>query len=51
MPYVRTPELLGFQRWVIGAYDKRVPWSEWAGARYEPRNIGPTPTFPRLESA
>src|ERR1700679_2281967 len=24
MPYVRTPELVGFQRWVIGAYDKRI---------------------------
>jgi hypothetical protein len=42
MPFIRTPELVGFQRWVIGAYDKRVPWSDWKAARYEPRNLGNT---------
>ncbi len=40
MPYVRTRELLGFQRWIIGAYDKRIPWLEWKAAGYEPRNLG-----------
>lgn len=40
MPFVRTPELLGFQRWVIGAYDKRVTWQAWERANYEPRNLG-----------
>jgi hypothetical protein len=39
MPYVRTPELVGFQRWVIGAYDKTVPWKDWSGARYQPCNL------------
>lgn len=39
MPYVRTPELVGFQRWVVGHYDKRIPWSDWAGARFEPRRL------------
>jgi hypothetical protein len=39
MPYVRTRELVGFQRWVIGSYDKGVPWSQWKSARYEPRNL------------
>lgn len=39
MPFVRTPELTGFQRWVIGAYDKRVPWTDWVAAKYEPRNL------------
>jgi len=39
MPYVRTPELVGFQRWVIGAYDKRIPWSDWQAARYQPCNL------------
>lgn len=42
MPYVRTPELVGFQRWVIGAYDKRVPWAEWERASYQPRRLGTT---------
>ncbi len=40
MPFVRTKELMGFQRWVIGAYDKRVPWSDFSGAVYEPRKLG-----------
>lgn len=40
MPYVRTTELRGFQRWVIGAYDKRVRWDEWVKAEYEPRKLG-----------
>jgi hypothetical protein len=40
MPFVRTPELVGFQRWVIGAYDKRVSWADWQAAKYEPRNLG-----------
>lgn len=39
MPYRRTPELVGFQRWVVGAYDKRVPWVEWQAAKYEPRQL------------
>jgi hypothetical protein len=40
MPFVRTRELCGFQRWVIGAYDKRVPWDAWERAGYEPRRLG-----------
>lgn len=40
MPFVRTPELLGFQRWVIGAYDKKITWEAWSHARFEPRNLG-----------
>ena len=39
MPFVRTPELLAFQRWVIGAYDKSVPWGDWLAARAQPRNL------------
>lgn len=31
---------LGFQRWVIGAYDKGIPWTQWAAAKYEPRKLG-----------
>lgn len=44
MPFVRTPELVGFQRWVIGAYDKRIPWDRWERAGYEPRNLGESKT-------
>ena len=39
MPFVRTSELVNFQRWVIGAYDKAVPWEEWTAARGQPRNL------------
>jgi hypothetical protein len=40
MPFVRTPELVGFQRWVIGAYDKRVDWQSWEAAKYQPQRLG-----------
>lgn len=40
MPYARTPELVGFQRWVIGAYDKRFTWEQWKAANYRPENLG-----------
>jgi hypothetical protein len=43
MPYRRTPELVGFQRWVVGAYDKRVAWKDWRAANYEPRQLGKRP--------
>ena len=39
MPYARTPELVAFQRWVIGAYDKTIPWSDWLRAKGQPRNL------------
>jgi hypothetical protein len=49
MPYVRTPELVGFQRWVIGSYDKPseklggkpvATWEQWMAAKCEPRKLG-----------
>jgi hypothetical protein len=40
MPFTRNKETVGFQRWCIGAYDKRVPWERWKKAGYEPRNLG-----------
>lgn len=40
MPYRRDPELVGFQRWVVGAYDKRIPWERWHAARWSPRRLG-----------
>lgn len=39
MPYVRTPELVGFQRWVIGAYDKRITWNDWKANNYRPEGL------------
>lgn len=40
MPYERTQELVGFQRWLVGAYDKRIPWDEWVRAEYQPYRLG-----------
>lgn len=40
MAYERTRELQGFQRWVIGAYDKRISWDRWKEAKYRPENLG-----------
>lgn len=47
MPFVRTRELIGFQRWVIGAYDKRkksdgsqaIPWEKWVENGYRPEGL------------
>jgi hypothetical protein len=49
MIWERTPELLGFQRWVIGAYDKRISWSDWMGAKYRPEKLGAVDPFPMLD--
>ena len=48
MPFTRTPELLGYARWVIGAYDKGIPWAEWSSARYQPRNLGARRQLPLI---
>lgn len=39
MPFVRTRELVGFQRWVIGAYDKRFSWDDWKQAGFRPEGL------------
>lgn len=39
MPYERTREAVGFQRWVCGAYDKRIPWRDWKAANYRPEKL------------
>lgn len=40
MPFKRTREAVGFQRWVIGAYDKRIPLDRWIAADYRPEKLG-----------
>lgn len=46
MPFVRTKELMGFQRWVIGAYDRPsskrpdITWDMWVAADYRPEKLG-----------
>lgn len=50
MPFRRTPETVGFQRWIVGAYDKRIPWRDWAAAGYSPRRLGHRGTLPLFPS-
>ncbi len=44
MPFMRTHDLVAFQRWVIGGYDKAVPWATWMAARGEPRRLDVRPS-------
>jgi hypothetical protein len=39
MPYERTRQAVGFQRWCIGAYDKRISWTDWEAANYRPEQL------------
>jgi hypothetical protein len=39
MPFSRAPDLVAFQRWVIGSYDKTIPWQKWVEARADPRRL------------
>lgn len=48
MPFYRTQELVGFQRWVIGAYDKRIPWKDFEIAAWQPANLGSREESPSL---
>jgi hypothetical protein len=41
MPYHRTEELVGFQRWVVGlgAWYKRIRWDDWKANGYRPEGL------------
>lgn len=39
MPFTRDRDLVSFQRWVLGGYDKAIPWATWQAARGEPRRL------------
>lgn len=49
MPFVRTRELVGFQRWCQGGYDKRIPWHDWKANRYRPEGIGRSDKLPLFD--
>jgi len=52
MPFVRTPELVGFQRWVVRRADLMIPWADYMDANYRPENVRrELPVFPLLEIA
>lgn len=46
MPYRRTPELIGFQRWAVRRIDRFVSWQEFQAAGYRPERFGPSPPEP-----
>lgn len=48
MPFVRSSELLAFQRWVVGAYDKKISWARWCSARGQPQNLGSARQLPLI---
>jgi hypothetical protein len=52
MPFVRPRELVKFQTWIVGGYDKRIPWADWEAAHYDPTKLGranaATPLFDSL---
>lgn len=48
MPFEKNQLTLGFQRWVVGAFDKSIPWREWLQARCQPRNLHRTDQSERL---
>jgi hypothetical protein len=41
MPFVRTPELVGFQRWVVRRADLKMPWAEYKRAQFRPERYRP----------
>lgn len=41
MPYSRTKEMIGYQRWVVGAYDKTFSWYDWKRAGLYPTGLKP----------
>ena len=51
MPYVRTAATMGFQRYCVGAYDKRIQWTDWKAANYRPERLGLLTHEPELEFA
>jgi len=40
MPYQRTKELVGFQRWVIRRADLKCSWKDFVAADYRPEKLG-----------
>lgn len=52
MPFMRTPETVGFQRWIVGAYDKRISWKDWQKAGFRPERLGqPAAALPLFPAA
>ena len=39
MPYIRTKETVGFQRWICKHYDKSVSWERWVEVGYRPERL------------
>jgi hypothetical protein len=51
MPFERTPELVGFQRWVVRRADLMMPWNEFMGANYRPEDVKRSVELPMFDYA
>jgi hypothetical protein len=49
MMYSRTPELRGFQRWVIKGVDKRISWEDFAARKWQLRDLPTIHEDPQLD--
>jgi hypothetical protein len=50
MPFVRTTESVGFQRWVVVGYDKRISWGDWVKGGYRAEHLGIGSEAPLFET-
>jgi hypothetical protein len=39
MPFVRTRELVGFQRWIVRRADLKMSWAEYSAANWRPEDV------------
>ncbi len=49
MPYTRTQELVGFQRWVVRRADLKMSWDEYSAANYRPEDVRRNVEFPMFD--
>lgn len=49
MAFRRTPELTNFQRWVIRAWDKVIPWEQWLDHQKHPSRSTVYSELPSLD--
>jgi len=49
MPWAKTPELMGFQRWVVRRADLKMSWEEFMGANYRPEKVTRGNLLPLLD--
>jgi hypothetical protein len=51
MPFIRTPDLVAFQRWVVRRIDLMVPWDNFKAINCRPERIGHDDSMPLFKDA